>query len=156
MKWFVTIVCAFCFSQVSGGELPTVREDNIVGAIDPALERRIGDLILQGVLRANSRSTDKMQIDLVNKIGQRILNAIDSDGLTDDWQFMVIDSELNDAVSLPGGKILIFEGLLSEITTDGKADAGMLAAIIGHEIAHVRMHHSLDTLRNAASMEWIV
>src|SRR5205823_563476 len=39
MKWFLAIVCAFCLSQVSSRELATVREDNIVGAIDPALER---------------------------------------------------------------------------------------------------------------------
>lgn len=156
MKWLVLIVCAFCLSEARIGEGATVREDNIIGAIDPALEKRIGALMLQNVLRTNSQSSDKPQVHLVNEIGQRILNAIDDDGLTDDWQFLVIDSEAVNAFSLPGGKILIFSGLLSEITTDGKTDTGMLAAIIGHEIAHMRMHHGLESLRNAASMEWII
>lgn len=143
-------------SRPIAGEQAGVTENNIVGAIDPVVERRIGELILADVLRIYVPSTDQAQISLVNEIGYRILRAIDDSALVDDWRFIVINSEETNAFSLAGGKIIIFAGLLRDITTDGKVDAGILAAILGHEIAHVRMHHALADLRDRASMTWII
>ena len=156
MKGFLALICAVGLSQAIAVEQAGVTEDNIVGAIDPVVERRLGELILADVLRYCVPSTDQAQIGLVNKIGYRILHAIDDSALIDDWQFIVINTEKTNAFSLPGGKIIISTGLLGDITADGKIDVGMFAAILGHEIAHVRMHHTLAALRNSASMTWII
>ena len=144
MKWLLALVCAAGLSHDIAGEQTGVIEDNIVGAIDPAAEKRLGELILTNVLRAYARSTNQAQIRLVNEVGYRILHAIDDNAFLDDWQFIIINSEKSNAASLPGGKIIIFAGLLRDLTADGKVEAGMLAAILGHEIAHARMHHFIS------------
>jgi beta-barrel assembly-enhancing protease len=55
------------------------------------------------------------------------------------WSFRVIDRPEVNAVSLPGGPIYIFRGLLQQIGQD----EGALAGVVGHEIGHVeRRHHA--------------
>jgi predicted Zn-dependent protease len=156
MKWLLALVCAAGLSHAIAGEQTGVVEENIVGAIDPAAEKRLGELILANILRTYARSTNQAQISLVNEVGYRILHAIDDNALIDDWQFIIINSEISNAFSLPGGKIIIFAGLLRDLTADGKIDSGILAAILGHEIAHARMHHFLANLRNRAAITWVI
>src|SRR5438552_11738981 len=151
IKWLVLLICGVGLSQGIASEQQKVEGDNIVGAIDPAAERRLGELALQQVVDTYALSTDKAKIALVNEIGFRILRAIDDTAFPDDWQFVVINLDRVNAFSLPGGKIIICSRLLRDITADGKTDTGILAAVIGHEIAHVRMHHAMANLRNTAS-----
>jgi beta-barrel assembly-enhancing protease len=53
----------------------------------------------------------------------------------------VIKIDLVNAVALPGGRVLVFDGLLQRI---GSPDA--LAGVLGHEIGHVRLHHVMQAL----------
>jgi predicted Zn-dependent protease len=154
-KPLLALICAAALTQAIAGEQASVGQ-NIVGAIDPAAERRIGELLLERVLHNYSLSIDQTQTALVKQVGYRILHAIDDGAFVDDWQFIVIDSDQVNAMSLPGGKIIIFSGLLREVTTNEKIDVGMLAAVIGHEIVHARMHHFIANLRNKASMAWVL
>jgi predicted Zn-dependent protease len=156
MKWSLTLVCIAGLSYAVAGEETGITEDNIVGAIDPAAEKRLGELILANVLRTYSSSANQAQIRLVNEVGYRILHAVDDNALVDDWQFIVINSEKSNAFSLPGGKIIISTAFLRDLTADGKVDLGMLAAILGHEIAHTRMHHFIANLRNRAALTWVI
>lgn len=45
------------------------------------------------------------------------------------------------AVALPGGRVLVFDGLLHAVPS---SDA--LAGVIGHEIGHVRLHHVMKAV----------
>ncbi len=58
--------------------------DTSVGAIDPVVEKRLGELLLSDALRVYIPSTDQAQISLVNEIGYRILRAIDDSVFVDD------------------------------------------------------------------------
>ena len=53
------------------------------------------------------------------------------------WEVTLFAGDAVNAFALPGGKIGVYEGLLKVATTDDQ-----LAAVIGHEIAHVQAHHS--------------
>lgn len=55
------------------------------------------------------------------------------------WQVVVIKSDIPNAFVLPNGKIVIYTGILKYAQTE----AG-LAAIIGHEVAHVSAKHSAE------------
>lgn len=52
------------------------------------------------------------------------------------WEAVVIEDKTPNAFALPGGKIGVHTGLLPLCETDD-----MLAAVIGHEIAHVTLRH---------------
>ena len=53
------------------------------------------------------------------------------------YEFVVLNSSVPNAWALPGGKIAINRGLLTEMNTEAE-----LAAVIGHEIVHAAAKHS--------------
>ena len=58
-----------------------------------------------------------------------------------DWEVVVFDSPQINAFALPGGKIGVYTGIL-HVTEN----ADQLAAIMGHEVAHVLEQHSNERL----------
>jgi predicted Zn-dependent protease len=59
------------------------------------------------------------------------------------WEVQVFDSKEVNAFALPGGKIGVYTGLLKVA-----ANQDQLAAVIGHEIAHVLAGHSAARVSN--------
>ncbi|ORY33497.1 peptidase family M48-domain-containing protein [Naematelia encephala] len=59
-----------------------------------------------------------------------------------DWNLYVIDSPQINAFALPSKDVFVYTGLLKALPDD---DA-MLAAILGHEIAHVAERHSVENM----------
>ena len=60
------------------------------------------------------------------------------------WEFAVIDSDQVNAFVVPGGKVVVYTGLLKLL--QGPAMETQVAAVLGHEIAHVVARHSVRTL----------
>ncbi|KAL9666208.1 hypothetical protein QQ045_000532 [Rhodiola kirilowii] len=59
------------------------------------------------------------------------------DGLN--WEVLVVNEPVVNAFCLPGGKIVVFTGLLEHFRTDAE-----IATIIGHEVAHAVARHSAE------------
>lgn len=83
--------------------------------------------------------------EMVRRVGTRIASAIqtyyDGKGLTSvlegyKWEFNLIDNKEANAWCMPGGKVVVYTGLLP-ITQNEAA----LAVVIGHEIAHAVAQH---------------
>lgn len=93
-------------------------------------------------------STDATKTALVKKVGQRLANAVETyltnNGYKDEvqnynWEFnLVADKQVN-AFCMPGGKIVVYEGLLPVTQTETA-----LAIVLGHEIAHAVAYHSAE------------
>lgn len=60
------------------------------------------------------------------------------------WEVVVFDSETVNAFAMPGGKVGIYTGLMDLAETPDQ-----LAAVMGHELAHVVAQHSAERLSNA-------
>lgn len=82
-------------------------------------------------------STDPVANDRVKRVGQRIAESVGRALPNAQWEFVVFDSEQVNAFALPGGKVGVYTGLLQLAETDDE-----LAAVMGHEIAHVSSRHS--------------
>ena len=80
-------------------------------------------------------STNRSYHAQLNRVGQRLVRANRLPG--NQWEFVVFEDSTPNAFALPGGKIGVHTGLFP-IT---KNDAG-LAAVIGHEIAHITSNHA--------------
>lgn len=63
------------------------------------------------------------------------------------WEFVVFEDSTPNAFCLPGGKVGVHTGLF-QITEN---DAG-LAAVLGHEIAHVVLNHSQQRVNQATGV----
>lgn len=78
----------------------------------------------------------------VDRIGQKIAKESSRPEL--EYTFTVIDDEMVNAMALPGGYIYISRGLLAHMNTESE-----LAAVIGHEIAHVTEKHAIRNMNRA-------
>ncbi len=65
-----------------------------------------------------------------------------------DWEVVVFDEDTVNAMVDPNGKISVFNGLLRVADTQ---DA--LAAVIGHEITHATLGHTMDRMKRAARQD---
>ncbi|WP_346320360.1 M48 family metallopeptidase [Chitinophaga sp. YIM B06452] len=55
--------------------------------------------------------------------------------------FTVVDSDVENAYSLPGGYVVVYTGLLKKLETPEQ-----LAALLGHEVAHITHRHGVRRL----------
>jgi len=55
------------------------------------------------------------------------------------YEFHVIDAPVQNAFAVPGGHIFIYRGLLASMESEAE-----LAAVLGHEIAHVDSRHCIE------------
>ena len=82
----------------------------------------------------SSLSRDNRLIKRIEGIG---FNVAAASGFELPWEFLLVDEPASaNAFCLPGGKVVIYTGILPI----AKTDAG-LASIIGHEIGHVIARH---------------
>ncbi|XP_051129579.1 uncharacterized protein LOC127250370 [Andrographis paniculata] len=57
------------------------------------------------------------------------------------WEIIVVNEPVINAVCLPGGKIVVFSGLLKHFKTDAE-----IATVIGHEVAHAVARHTAEQI----------
>ena len=77
---------------------------------------------------------------MVDQIGQALVKCSDRADLT--YTFKILDLKDVNAVSLPGGWIYVYKGLLDK--TKDKPDE--LAGVIAHEIGHIAARHHADMI----------
>jgi predicted Zn-dependent protease len=96
-------------------------------------------------LKTNTLSSNKTDIDMVKRVGLKIQKAVETyfaqKNLSEElegyqWEFNVVESPEVNAWCMPGGKVVVYTGILP-ITKD---ETG-LAVVMGHEIAHAIAQH---------------
>jgi predicted Zn-dependent protease len=100
-----------------------------------------------------SQSTGNKDAEMVRRAGQRIATAITNyyaqQGLSKElegykWEYNLVDSKEVNAWCMPGGKIVVYTGLLA-ITQNETA----LAIVLGHEITHALAKHGNERMSQA-------
>ena len=88
--------------------------------------------------------------EMVRRVGQRVVTAItkyySQKGLSKElegykWEYNLVDSKEVNAWAMPGGKIVVYTGLLP-VTQNEAA----LAVVLGHEITHAVAHHGNERM----------
>lgn len=87
----------------------------------------------------------------VQCITDRIIDVLDDSHANLAWEVVVFDDDSANAFALPGGKVGVFTGILRVADTP---DA--LAAVIGHEIAHLTENHVTERARRAGRADALV
>ncbi|WP_346776923.1 M48 family metallopeptidase [Thalassotalea sp. G2M2-11] len=86
-------------------------------------------------------STDAKTNQFVQCVASAVTQNVPKSVHSGDWEVVVFDSKQANAFALPGGKIGVYTGILSVTENQDQ-----LAAIIGHEVAHVIEQHSNERL----------
>jgi predicted Zn-dependent protease len=98
-------------------------------------------------------SSSNKDAEMVKRVGTRIANAITKyyteQGMADQlagykWEFNLVQNPEANAWCMPGGKVVVYTGLLP-ITQN---EAG-LAIVLGHEISHAVLHHGQERMSQA-------
>ena len=79
-------------------------------------------------------STNPQYNDALKNCGNSIAKASGQDDFK--WQFTVLDSEIENAFCLPGGKVAVYTGLMKHMRNEAE-----LAFVVGHEIGHAIARH---------------
>lgn len=103
-------------------------------------------------------SKDKVNIALVKKVGGKMstvveaylkANGMEADVANYAWEFNLVKDTSVNAFCMPGGKVVVFEGILP-IT---KNEVG-LAVVLGHEIAHAVAKHSNERMSQQMMLQY--
>ncbi len=95
-------------------------------------------------------STDAQATAMVKKVGEKIVQAVGEYSKTRSekdpfagykWEFNLIEDKQVNAFAMPGGKVVVYTGILP-VTQN---ETG-LATVLGHEIAHVFAGHGGERL----------
>lgn len=87
---------------------------------------------------------------MVERVGKKIAaatesylrqNGMESELKNYNWEFNLVKDDNANAFCMPGGKIVVYEGLLKYVKTDDD-----LAVVMGHEVAHAVAKHSNERM----------
>ncbi|KAI8942220.1 hypothetical protein NX059_000303 [Plenodomus lindquistii] len=116
--------------------------------ISPRLEEAMGKSTVEQVrqeYQGRILPDHDPRVRKVKEVLDRILPFAEGEGLKDlDWEVAVIDSPEQNAFVAPGGKVFVFTGILPLCRDDDG-----IAAVLGHEIAHVVAHHTAERMSQA-------
>lgn len=101
-------------------------------------------------MKSAKLSTNSANTAMVKRVGQRLATAVEKylseHGMQAEtkeysWEFNLVQDQSVNAFCMPGGKIVVYEGLLP-VTKDEAS----LAIVLGHEIAHAVAKHSAEQM----------
>ena len=101
-------------------------------------------------LKENPVSKNKTETAMVKRVGKRIENAVEEymaeNNLSQrlagyNWEFNLVESDQINAWCMPGGKVVVYTGILPVVQNEEG-----LAVVLGHEIAHAIAEHGNERM----------
>ena len=122
-------------------------------ALSPEEELELGRQAYRKVLaemRGSVLAADHPDVGRVRHIGSRLVRAMGIEplqreinlrvrGYRFEWEVQVVQSEQVNAFCLPGGKMIVFTGILAVAQNESQ-----LATVLSHEISHALAHHASE------------
>ena len=162
------LVAALAAMTLLGGGCETVSTTN-AGAVGVDRKQQMlvpSETIEQGAAQAyeaelkqarekGTLNTNKAQLARVTTIAKRIVAQTPTfrpDAAGWNWQFNVQQTKELNAYCMPGGRIMVYSGLIDTLDL---SDAE-LATVIGHEIAHALREHTRERVSRAYAQQLLL
>ena len=104
-------------------------------------EMQLGLQSYQQVLQQSETIDTGADYELVKRVASRLAAVTGEDGKGFDWRVSLVHDPQVNAFCLPGGKIVVYTGILPT----SLSEAG-LATVMGHEMAHATARHGSERI----------
>ena len=145
----MTVVTAILVSCGTTRTVPiTGRKQNLLVTDEQVLS--LSNKEYTSFMQSATLSSDATNTAMVKRVGQRLASAVQTyltnNGMAAEvqnfsWEFNLVKNNEANAFCIPGGKIVVYEGLLPYTK-----DEPSLAIVLGHEIAHAVAKHSAEQM----------
>lgn len=139
IKWVPLVIAAlfFAYQYFSSEKFtnPETGRKSHVG-LSTQQEAALGLQSYQQILAQSPTINSGPEFDMVQRVVQRLVGAIGGAGKDFDWRVSVVRSSQVNAFCLPGGKIVVYTGILPVASNEAA-----LATVLGHEMAHATSRH---------------
>jgi predicted Zn-dependent protease len=148
--WILGVVAAMLSLGLSGCDTVPVTGRSQLSLISASELNSMSFTSYKEFLSAHKLSTNMTQTQRVKRAGQRIQGAVTryltQQGLASrlqgyHWEFNLVEDPEMNAWCMPGGKVVVYTGILPV----AKDEAG-LAVVMGHEIAHAVANHGNERM----------
>jgi metalloendopeptidase OMA1, mitochondrial len=109
--------------------------------LDRGEENALGLQAYREVLSSNDVITHGKEYEIVRRCASRLAQATSEWGRDFQWEVSVVNSNQVNAFCLPGGKIVVYTGILPV----AQNETG-LAVVMGHEMAHATLRHGSERM----------
>ncbi len=124
-----------------------VTQQGTVFALSIEEEKKLGDEFVMDVKRHLGVIDDPYLGDFISDLGQYLVKSVETKHF--DFRFFVVKSEEINAFAGPGGNIFVYTGLIRAMK-----EADQLAAVVGHEIAHVSSRHISERIAQSSKLNY--
>lgn len=141
----ISILLTACASSTQAGltgisrsQLQIISSEELNISSKSAYNGLINQAKIQGKIDTSSQTAKR-----VNKIFKQLVphtNVFRTDSNQFEWEINVIKSNELNAFAMPGGKMVVYNGIVERL----KLSNDEIAAIVGHEMAHVLREHSRE------------
>jgi len=128
-----------------------VRKPKLMVVPESMVNRTAAQQYMQMKQQAASRgllNRDAAQVQRVRTIAQRLVphgRRFNAESGNWAWEVNVVDAPAINAFCMPGGKIMVFRGIVEKLQLSDDE----LAAVIGHEVAHALLQHGRARMSEA-------
>jgi predicted Zn-dependent protease len=144
LTWVLILVLGMGFySELQGDEgLPLLGEN---AAINIEQERQLGAQFYRHLVARGLVVTSPILHQYLNELGARLLSGIENRARN--YTFFIVKDMGVNAFAVPGGFIGVNIGLITRAQNQDQ-----LASVLAHEIAHVRLMHSLQSMQKSSEV----
>ena len=133
LLFFIVMTCGLCSCR----SVPVTGRSQFLLTTE-SYENSLGAESYEEYKQEYPKSTNAEYNAALERCGNAIKNVANELGETDDfeWEFTVLESDIQNAFCLPGGKVAVYSGIM-----DGMDNEAELAFVVGHEIGHAIARH---------------
>lgn len=139
IKWVPLVIAAlfFAYQYFSSEKFvnPETGRKSHVG-MSAQQEMSLGLQSYQQILSQSPTVNSGPAWDTVERVMKRLVGATRDAGKDFDWRVSVVQSQQVNAFCLPGGKMVVYTGILPVANSEP-----YLATVLGHEMAHATSRH---------------
>jgi predicted Zn-dependent protease len=109
--------------------------------VSTAQEDELGDQFAASIKSQIRLLEDSSANAWLSRLGNRLAGVADTESR--DWHFYLVDDTTVNAFAVPGGHIFVHRGLIEYAGSYSE-----LAGVLGHEVAHITLRHSVDQMKS--------